>query len=109
MRRDGADRHFQLSGELDLAVAPDLVERVKLAIEKGGRLSLDLSGLRFVDSSGIRALIEIARQLHGRGNLVLSSARGEVAKVLELVGLGRVPGIVIADGETSPTGQSRLA
>lgn len=46
-----------LSGELDLAGAPDLTEALNEAREAGGRLTLDLTDLEFIDSSGLGVLV----------------------------------------------------
>jgi len=92
---DADDRHFRLIGELDLATADEFIERIRPVVARGSDINLDLSGLTFIDSSGIRALIVIATELDGVGSLVLSSPQDEVARVLELVGAHRLPGVKI--------------
>ena len=55
---DGICVRLQLSGELDLGSAPTLRRRLEeLRAEKHG-VRLDLSGLEFIDSSGIHLLID---------------------------------------------------
>jgi anti-sigma B factor antagonist len=46
-----------LSGELDLAVAEVLRERLRMLRNQGYAVRLDLSELEFIDSSGLRELI----------------------------------------------------
>ena len=46
-----------LSGELDLAGAPELDTALVAAREAGGGLTLDLSDLEFIDSSCLGALV----------------------------------------------------
>jgi anti-anti-sigma factor len=87
----GADGRFKLSGELDVACSDGLVEVVKLAIEQGGDITLDMADVRFIDSSGIRALLAISRQLHGRGRLILESAIPLVRRILDTAGADRFP------------------
>jgi anti-sigma B factor antagonist len=84
-----------LVGELDLTVAPKLVEQVGSVFETVTDVTLDLSELRFMDSSGIHALIQIARKRNGEGRLVLKSPRGAVAMVLRVAGIERVEGLRI--------------
>lgn len=55
--RDGKDR-LCIVGELDMATATRLDETVQALLRQGaGELVIDLSGLSFVDSSGLRLLI----------------------------------------------------
>ena len=46
-----------LSGELDLAGAPELDAALAAARDAGGGLTLDLSDLEFIDSSGLGVLV----------------------------------------------------
>jgi anti-sigma B factor antagonist len=53
---DGAAR-VALVGELDIAVADGVEERLRLLRDAGRRVRLDLSQLDFIDSSGVRAIV----------------------------------------------------
>ncbi|HET6864886.1 MAG TPA: STAS domain-containing protein [Solirubrobacteraceae bacterium] len=53
---DGAAR-VTLVGELDIAVADGVEERLRRLREAGRRVRLDLSQLDFIDSSGVRAIV----------------------------------------------------
>jgi anti-anti-sigma factor len=46
-----------VSGELDLATAPQLQEKITAAREAGEGVRLDLRPLTFIDSSGLRVLL----------------------------------------------------
>jgi anti-anti-sigma factor len=78
-----------LSGELDLT-GTELIEVCVQAalLDGGGALVLDLSGLRFMDSTGVNSLLR-ARSLLGREqrDLVVVCPPGPVRRVLELVGV----------------------
>lgn len=55
--REGKDR-LRIVGELDMATATRLDDTVSALLSQGTReLVIDLSGLSFVDSSGLRLLI----------------------------------------------------
>jgi len=64
----------------------------------GGRLHIDLSGLEFVDTCGIRALIEITKSGGGRRVLVIHGLAPLFRRVIEVVGWGELPGLVIDEG-----------
>jgi ABC-type transporter Mla MlaB component len=57
-------RRLRLIGELDLASAPALTEALT-SIDGDGQLTLDLSELTFIDSTGLHAILQ-ARTLSER-------------------------------------------
>ena len=64
-----------------------------------GEVVLSLENCGFIDSTGIRALIVLARELRTRGQtLVLSGLNGEPRRVLELTGLLDGRDFAIRDG-----------
>lgn len=81
-----------VSGEIDLASAPELSERLEEAIlDTEGVFVIDLCDLRFIDSSGIQMLLR-AMALLGREDrrLALVCPTGAVRRALELAGVGDV-------------------
>jgi anti-sigma B factor antagonist len=91
-------RVFHVLGELDIATAATLAEALAPAVETEGDLIIDLSELTFMDSSGIKTLIETARKLEGKGGLILRSAGEPIRRVLALTQLDRIPNLTIVDG-----------
>jgi len=77
-----------LSGEADTTTVALLREVLAAQLEKGARLvTVDASGLSFVDSASLRVLILAARALHGRhGTLVFARPQPLVARLLEITG-----------------------
>jgi anti-sigma B factor antagonist len=74
-----------LAGELDLATAPVLQERLDAALRRGAVVVIDLSRLRFVDSSGLGMLVQAERQLReSGGQLVLVRGPRAVHRPFEL-------------------------
>lgn len=57
---------LELAGELDLASAPGLADAIADA-SRSGHVLVDLSGLVFMDSSGLRVLLEAARDAQSDG------------------------------------------
>ena len=79
-----------LGGELDLATVPLLQEQLDRAGRGRGAVVIDLSGLRFIDSSGLRMMVRAERQLRASGGrLVLVRGPRAVRRVFELAGLDR--------------------
>lgn len=77
---------LSLRGELDLTSVPQF-ERELREIEAGspGRLVIDLSGLDFMDSTGLRALLQARERAKGNQHeLALRRGPRQVQRVLEL-------------------------
>jgi anti-sigma B factor antagonist len=83
---------ISLYGELDLASAP-MLEQGLLDAEAAGaaRLVLDLSGLEFIDSTGLHVLVRAHERARETGQQ-LSLVRGPraVQRLFELTGAARV-------------------
>jgi anti-anti-sigma factor len=78
-----------LSGELDMATAPDLATVLDSVMEDGHeQVVIDLSALSFLDSSGIAVLVTSQHQLiEKKRHLVVRAARPHAMKVFEIAGL----------------------
>jgi anti-anti-sigma factor len=97
VRREAEGRLWVLSGELDLATAHVLQSALDRDGESDGDLTFDLAGLEFMDSTGIKLIITVARKLEGRGWLILRSPAAPIQRVLELVQIGRVANVKVED------------
>ena len=77
-----------VTGELDIAGAPGMGDRIDDAVPTSARgLVVDFTGLDFIDSSGIAMLFGLARKLGSRRQELRVVARpgGPVSRVLQLV------------------------
>jgi anti-anti-sigma factor len=84
-------RLASLSGEIDLSTVEAAGERLREAIGNGGEgaVAVDLREVTFLDSSGLRLLLQLNRELSeaGRRFIVIQGPR-RVARVFELTGAG---------------------
>lgn len=77
-----------VTGELDLAGAPQTGERIAEAVPTSARgLVVDMSTLEFIDSSGVAMLFGLVRRLSSRRQelRVVAPQGRPVARVLEIV------------------------
>jgi anti-anti-sigma factor len=86
---DASERHIRVRGELDMSTAPELSAALVQAGEDGGDvITLDLSGVTFLDSSAIGALIAAGQELSASGKSLRIGRRSAiVSRVLEITGL----------------------
>ena len=77
--------------ELDAGNAAEFKREIAPLLEAQAKVVLDLSGMRFVDSSGLGAFISCLRRLNAHGgDLKLASMSKPVRAVFELVRMHRV-------------------
>lgn len=86
---------YRLTGELDMATADDL--SALLQGESGRELPvvLDFEGISFMDSSGLRVLLEAARAEDGGTAIVIVRPSEQVQRVLDISIPGGVPGLEV--------------
>ena len=84
------------AGELDLSNGDGLAEAIAEARAKAAALVLDLTGLTFMDSSGLRILLDAwnEAQLSDRRLTLVVPKDGLVRRVLEISGCDRILPIV---------------
>ncbi|MEA2374757.1 MAG: hypothetical protein QOD53_1220, partial [Thermoleophilaceae bacterium] len=95
---------LRLDGELDLVTAPWLAKRLSgLEESRPPVLVIDLRGLRFMDSSGLRELFSAQRRAHEQDRrLVMVKGSGPIDKVLEMVRADAMVETVSDPGEIQP-------
>lgn len=87
VRRDGDRTHVAVTGELDLATVPRLAQAMREADDMA-TVVLDLRDLRFLDTSGLRAVIDEDQRATAAGRR-LQIVRGPAAvqRVFSLAGV----------------------
>jgi anti-sigma B factor antagonist len=86
---EGPDRVLvAVAGEIDTASSASLEAALLDAVRGGQHLDLDLSGVRFLDSSGLRALVVAQQAVVAQGGRVtLAQSTPLVDRLLEITGL----------------------
>jgi anti-anti-sigma factor len=78
---------WTLSGEIDAHTAPLLA--AAMAGLPAGVVKVDMAGVSFMDSSGLRVLMDATtRARESGGDLVVASPSPTVARLVEISGLG---------------------
>jgi anti-anti-sigma factor len=90
---EGTRAVLRVAGELDLATADQLRDRIRALLGRESavtELVLDLAGLEFLDVTGLGALLEARRKLAAIGaTLTLRRPRPMVVRMLDLLNLER--------------------
>ena len=77
---DATSDSVRFSGEIDMSTAPMLIE----AVLQSDSSEIDLSGITFMDSSGMHALIDLKA---ARPSLRIVAASPTVRRLVQLTGL----------------------
>ena len=90
-----------LNGHLDTASSLPLEDRLRRLIEEGAtRLLLDLTGVDYVNSSGLKAILVAAKQIEAAGGrFALCGLNANVFMVFEMIGFTRILSILPAREE----------
>ncbi|MFF3467784.1 STAS domain-containing protein [Streptomyces sp. NPDC002619] len=82
----------EVHGEADVYTAPQIRDHVVDRITEGRlQIIIDLLGVRFMDSTGLGALVAIRTRLHGHGGEVrLVIASQQIRRIFALTGLHAV-------------------
>ena len=95
MNAKSADRNLllELSGEIDHHGAKNAMRELELAVDAAlpKKLVLDLSGVTFMDSSGIALILRAQQRMQLMdGSLLVCHVPEQAKRVLDAAGIGRL-------------------
>ena len=96
MHDDGRCLTLRLVGELDHAAAQTVMPGIEDAVEEylPRRCVLDLTGVSFMDSSGIALILRSQQRMQlMEGSVVLRNVPEQARRVLDAAGIGRLVSI----------------
>lgn len=88
---DGNKATMIIDGKLSVSTSPDLEREIAALPETVNEFVLDLSGLEYISSAGLRVLVSTQKLATQRGgSMVLLNPREEVSEVFDMTGLSDV-------------------
>ena len=92
MAESEAPAILPLNGEIDLHVSPRIAASLGALIQKKPKkLVVDLSGVSYIDSSGLAALIEAMQKMDALGSkFILAGLQENVRPIFEIARLDQV-------------------
>ena len=98
VRDDDGRVAFTPRGELDLATAPEVEEKVLAAVRTGDtQVVIDLRQLTFMDSTGVRTIVAAHKAAEESGaelRVIRPSADNPVSRVIEISGIDEALGLI---------------
>lgn len=89
-RRRGSLLSIRLAGELDQHCAESLRGELDRLLDEtqAGALELDMSGVRFMDSSGLGVILGRYKKLSAKGGRMgIKNASGNIERILRMAGI----------------------
>jgi anti-sigma B factor antagonist len=83
---------IEVWGELDLSTSPRLAEALRRELDGGNSVTLDLSKVTFIDSTGLNVLITAARACEENGCTIAlgPDLPAQIRRVFEITGIDGV-------------------
>ena len=85
-KENGDALEIALQGRLDTMTAPQLEQELKSCLSGVKELTLDLEGLEYISSAGLRVLLSAQKQMNRQGSMKLVHVNEIVKEIFEVTG-----------------------
>ena len=89
----GESQTILITGELDMASAPELDALVSRLASRPGEIVLDVKGITFMDSTGVRLILRVVELCQENGcRFEVRSLTPQIRRLLDVAGVTGLPG-----------------
>ena len=90
IKRNAEETIIELVGRLDTTTAPALDKTVCEDIEDTKMLILDVKGLEYISSAGLRVLLAAQKKMQNNGSMKVINVCEDVMEVFEMTGFADI-------------------
>ena len=90
IKRNAEETAIDLAGRLDTTTAPALDKTINEDIAGTKNLVLDIKGLEYISSAGLRVLLAAQKKMQKIGSMKVKNVREEVMEVFEMTGFADI-------------------
>ena len=90
IKRNAEETAIELVGRLDTTTAPALDKTINEDVADSKNLVLDLKGLEYISSAGLRVLLSAQKKMQKIGSMKVTNVREEVMEVFEMTGFADI-------------------
>ena len=90
IKKNADEITIEVVGRLDTTTAPALEKTINDNVEATQDLVLNMAGLEYISSAGLRVLLGAQKKMQKQGTMKLTSVREEVMDVLEMTGFADI-------------------
>ena len=89
-QHEGTNLTIALAGRLDTTTAPELEKELSTALEGVQDFTLDLAGLDYLSSAGLRVLLGAQKRMNRQGSMVVKNVCPTIMEVFEITGFSDI-------------------
>ena len=90
IKKNNQETIIEIVGRLDTITAPALDKTINEDIGDAKNLVLDVKGMEYISSAGLRVLLSAQKRIQKCGSMKLSNASEEVMDVFEMTGFADI-------------------
>ena len=90
IKKNAAETTLEVAGRLDTIAAPVLDKTINEDIEGTKDLILDLKGVEYISSAGLRVLLTAQKKMELIGSMKVRNVSVAVMKILEMTGFADI-------------------
>ena len=90
IRKNAAETVIEAVGRLDTTTAPALDKAINEDIEGTENLVLDLKGIEYISSAGLRVLLSAQKKMQQIGSMKVKNVCEQVMEVFEMTGFADI-------------------
>ena len=94
IKKNAEETVIEIVGRLDTTTAPALDKTINEDIGETKNLVLDLKGLEYISSAGLRVLLSTQKNMQQKGSMTVKNVCAEIMEVFEITGFADILTIV---------------
>lgn len=88
--KDNNKLTVSVEGKIDTKTAPELEKYVLESLEGISELAIDFKKVTYVSSAGLRALLQIQKQIKQQGSMKILNVSENVMDIFEMIGFSNI-------------------
>ena len=94
IKKNAEETVIEIVGRLDTTTAPALDKTINEDIGETKKLILDVKGLEYISSAGLRVLLSAQKKMLKNGTMIVKNVCAEIMEVFEITGFADILTIV---------------
>ncbi|MBE6844826.1 MAG: STAS domain-containing protein [Ruminococcus sp.] len=81
---------LEIIGRVDTTTAPQLENVMEQSLDGITELTMDLAGLEYMSSAGLRVLLMVQKKMNVQGNMKLINVNDDIMEIFEITGFADI-------------------